>query len=72
MFSLLLSSVIFDLRTRHELQIEIESLRYQINVIRRSPYHQSRKLWAAFLRNHREAITAMDFFTVPTLTFRVP
>ena len=27
------------------------------------------KLWAAFLINHREAIAAMDFFTVPTLTF---
>jgi putative transposase len=25
--------------------------------------------WLAFLRNHREAIAAMDFFTVPTLTF---
>jgi hypothetical protein len=22
--------------------------------------------WAAFLSNHREAIAAMDFFTVPT------
>jgi transposase InsO family protein len=31
----------------------------------------ARKLWATFLRNHREVITAMDFFTVPTLTFRV-
>jgi len=25
--------------------------------------------WKAFLNNHREAIAAMDFFTVPTLTF---
>ena len=29
------------------------------------------KLSAAFLDNHREAIAAMDFFTVPTLTFGV-
>jgi putative transposase len=29
------------------------------------------KRWAAFLNNHREAISAMDFFTVPTLTFGV-
>ena len=35
------------------------------------PPEQARKLWAAFLPNHREAITALDFFTVPTLTFRV-
>ena len=27
--------------------------------------------WVAFLNNHREAIAAMDFFTVPTLTFGV-
>jgi putative transposase len=25
--------------------------------------------WLSFLRNHREAIAAMDFFTVPTVTF---
>src|SRR3984893_3385361 len=29
------------------------------------------KRWLTFLRNHREAIAAMDFFTVPTITFRV-
>jgi putative transposase len=27
--------------------------------------------WLTFLRNHRETIAAMDFFTVPTLTFGV-
>src|SRR5260370_11008340 len=29
------------------------------------------KRWLTFLRNHREAIAAMDFFTVPTITFSV-
>ena len=29
------------------------------------------KRWAAFLSDHHEAIAAMDFFTVPTLTFGV-
>src|ERR1039457_3414262 len=29
------------------------------------------KRWLAFLRNHREAIAAMDFFTVPTIRFGV-
>jgi putative transposase len=28
------------------------------------------KAWLTFLHNHREAIVAMDFFTVPTVTFR--
>ena len=27
--------------------------------------------WLTFLKNHREAIAAMDFFTVSTATFRV-
>jgi hypothetical protein len=38
---------------------------------RLSPPDDANKLWSAFLCNHREVITAMDFFTVPTLTFRV-
>jgi transposase InsO family protein len=29
------------------------------------------KRWLAFLANHREAIVAIDFFTVPTLTFKL-
>ena len=29
------------------------------------------KRWLAFLRNHREVIAAMDFFTVPAITFGV-
>jgi putative transposase len=40
--------------------------------MRRAPRDpEPAKRWAAFLNNHREAITAMDFFTVPTLTFGV-
>jgi putative transposase len=35
----------------------------------RSP--EPAKQWVAFLSNHREAIAAMDFFTVPALTFGV-
>ena len=29
------------------------------------------KQWRTFLQNHREAIVALDFFTVPTLTFQL-
>src|SRR5438552_1277640 len=29
------------------------------------------KRWLTFLRNHRDAIAAMDFFVVPTVSFRV-
>jgi putative transposase len=35
----------------------------------RSP--EPTRRWQAFLDNHREAIAAMDFFTVPTVTFGV-
>src|SRR6266478_5576807 len=40
--------------------------------MRRAPKSpQPAKRWKAFLHNHREAIAAMDFFTVPTVTFVV-
>ena len=40
--------------------------------MRRAPRDpEPAKRWLAFLRNHREAIAAMDFFTVPTITFSV-
>ena len=40
--------------------------------VRRAPRNPDpAKRWLTFLRNHREAIAAMDFFTVPTLTFGV-
>src|SRR4030081_1692199 len=38
--------------------------------MKRAPRDPERvKRWLTFLRNHREAIAAMDFFTVPTITF---
>jgi putative transposase len=40
--------------------------------MRRAPRRpEPAKRWLTFLHNHREAIAAMDFFTVPTLTFGV-
>jgi putative transposase len=40
--------------------------------MRRAPKYPDRaKRWLTFLRNHRELIAGMDFFTVPTLTFGV-
>jgi hypothetical protein len=29
------------------------------------------KSWLRFLQNHREVVAAFDFFTVPTVTFRL-
>ncbi len=40
--------------------------------IQRAPRNpEPAKRWLTFLRNHRELIAAMDFFTVPTFTFGV-
>ena len=57
---------------------ELKMLGYDISErtvlrwIRRAPRSpEPANRWAAFLSNHREAIVAMDFFTVPTLTFGV-
>lgn len=32
---------------------------------------QAAKQWLAFFRNHRETVAAIDFFTLPTITFRM-
>ena len=40
--------------------------------VRRAPrLPDPARRWLTFLKNHREAIPAMDFFTVPTLTFGI-
>jgi len=40
--------------------------------MKRAPKDPDRaRRWLAFLQNHREAIAAMDFFTVPTISFGV-
>jgi transposase InsO family protein len=40
--------------------------------VRRAPRNPEKiDRWKAFLQNHRQAIAAMDFFTVPSVSFRV-
>jgi hypothetical protein len=39
--------------------------------LRRRPDKGKAQRWLAFLQNHREVMAAFDFFTVPTLSFRV-
>jgi putative transposase len=41
-----------------------------LSLIQQAPRNpEPAKRWLTFLRNHRELIAAMDFFTVPTLSF---
>jgi transposase InsO family protein len=55
-----------------KLGFEVSERTVSRYLARRGPASEdARKKWAAFLRNHREAIAAIDFFTVPTLTFRL-
>ena len=39
--------------------------------IRKSPSEKQQQSWTTFLKNHRKEIWAMDFFTIPTLYFKV-
>jgi putative transposase len=54
---------------------EILKLGFQVSestisryLLRLSPSDRKRKLWATFLRNHRDVITTTDFFSVSALT----
>jgi putative transposase len=38
---------------------------------KRPPDRGKQQRWMTFLRNHRDGIAAMDFFVVPTITFRL-
>jgi len=51
------------------LEVSERTVSRYLRRLGRSP--ERRQSWFTFLRNHREVIVAMDFFTVPTLTFRV-
>jgi len=39
--------------------------------IRKTPSEKQKQSWTTFLKNHRKEIWAMDYFTVPTLYFKV-
>lgn len=57
---------------------ELLKLRFDISErtvsrwVQRAPKNpEPARRWQVFLQNHREVIAAMDFFTVPTLTFNI-
>jgi putative transposase len=54
-----------------ELGFELSERTVSRYLARLFPNGSAAKRWLAFLKNHREVITGLDFFTVPTLTFRV-
>jgi putative transposase len=61
-----------------KIQAELEKLGFKVSLAtvsrylpKRLPIRQKPQSWRTFLRNHRDGIAAMDFFTVSTLAFRV-
>ena len=38
--------------------------------LKRTPQESKAKQWLVFLNNHREVLAALDFFTIPSLSFR--
>ena len=51
------------------LDVSERSVSRYLRTLPRSP--RAGQTWTTFLRNHRDGIAAMDFFSVPTATFRV-
>jgi len=56
--------------TKNEISQSTVS-RYLRRFRSKNPDHKKRQSWITFLKNHREAITAMDFFVVPTFNFTI-
>src|SRR5262245_36224015 len=73
----LLGTFVADLfRPRQQLEVENPFLRHQLNIALRHAPHRLRlrrgppsQTWRTFLRNHADAIVAIDLCVVPTLTF---
>ena len=53
------------------LGIEVSERSVSRYLPRQRPTPGALERWIKFLRNHRDAIAAMDFFTIPTATFRI-
>ncbi len=54
-----------------KLGLEVSERTVSRSMPRRPALPDARQRWRTFLANHREIIAAIDFFTVPTATFRV-
>jgi putative transposase len=61
-----------------KIHAELEKLGFSVGLAtvarylpKRAPDHGKQQRWMTFLRNHKDAIAAMDFFVVPTVRFRL-
>ncbi len=61
-----------------KIQAELEKLGFTVGLAtvsrylpKRKPDDGQRQRWMTFLRNHKDVISGMDFFVVPTIRFRL-
>ena len=61
-----------------KVQAELEKLGFSVSLAtvsrylpKRNPDRDQGQRWKTFLRNHKDAIAAMDFIAVPTVRFRL-
>jgi transposase InsO family protein len=54
-----------------KLGVEIDERTVSRYLVRGRPSTDKLQSWLVFLRNHRDSLVGMDFFTVPTVTFRI-
>jgi hypothetical protein len=54
-----------------KLGIEVSLATVSRYLPKRPPDPVRRQNWLTFLRNHKDAIAAMDFFVVPTVRFQL-
>jgi transposase InsO family protein len=54
-----------------KLGVEIDERTVSRYLVRGRTSPDKVQSWLAFLRNHRDSLVGMDFFTVPTVTFRI-
>ena len=54
-----------------KLGFEVSERTVSRYLARVGPRGEPGQQWLSFLKNHREVIAAIDFFTVPTVTFRL-
>lgn len=53
------------------LSFDVSERTVSLMMLRHPADPEAQQRWGNFLRSHREVLAAMDFFTVPTATFRV-
>ena len=66
----LLATARSSLKPQRELALENLALRQQLAIVQRKT-KRPKLTWRSFLQNHTQDLVSIDFFVVPTATFRI-